>query len=60
MKRACKQCNTVFEGNKCPNCESTEHSDSWKGRVVILNTEKSEIAQKLKINKAGTYAIKTG
>jgi len=60
MKRACKQCNMVFEGTRCPNCDSIEHSESWKGRVVILNPEKSEIADKLKIRKQGTYAIKTG
>jgi len=50
----------VFEGTRCPNCDSIEHSESWKGRVVILNPEKSEIADKLKIRKQGTYAIKTG
>ena len=59
MKRACKQCNTIFEGDKCPNCGSTEHTEGWKGISIIINPEESEIAKKLKINKKGVYAIRT-
>ena len=60
MKRkACKRCSTLFEGNKCPNCESTDSTDSWKGIIHVLNPEESEISKKIKINKKGVYAIKT-
>lgn len=59
-KKACKNCNTIYEkDDKCPKCGSAEHTESWKGRVVVLNPEKSEIAQKLKIREKGIYAIKT-
>jgi len=57
-ERACKNCKTIFEGDKCPKCGSNEFTESWKGRVVILNPEQSEIAQKLKIKDKGSYAIK--
>ena len=58
--KACKICNIIFEGkDKCPNCESVESTDAYKGRVVILDPEKSEIAQKLKIKSKGNFAIKT-
>lgn len=59
MKRACKKCQTIFEGSKCPNCDSQEFTEGWKGRVVILDPKGSEIAKKLKFDKKGSYAIKT-
>jgi len=58
-QKACKICNTIYEGDKCPNCNSKESTDSFKGRIVVLDPEKSEIAKKLKFTKKGEYAIKT-
>ncbi len=58
-QKACKICNTIYEGDKCPKCESKESTESFKGRIVILNPEKSEIAQKLDIKSKGNFAIKT-
>ncbi len=58
-QKACKICNKIFDGEKCTNCGSKISTDSFKGRVVILNPEKSEIAQKLKIKNKGNFAIKT-
>lgn len=58
-EKACRICNTVFEGNECPSCGSKEFSDSFKGKIIVFNPEKSEIAGKLNIKKSGTYAIKT-
>lgn len=58
--KACKICNIIYEvGNKCPVCDSKEFSDNFKGRIIILNPEKSEIATKLKMKKKGEFAIKT-
>lgn len=58
-KKACKNCKAVYEGDKCPLCGSQDSTESWKGRVIILNPEQSEIAKKMKINKKGMHAIKT-
>lgn len=58
-QRACKICNTLHENEKCPACDSREYTDSFKGRIVVLNPEKSEIAQKLKLKNKGNFAIKT-
>ena len=58
-QKACLNCRTIFEGNKCPNCGETPSSDSFKGRVHIFNQEKSEIAENMKINDKGEFAIKT-
>jgi len=58
--KACKICKTIYEeGEKCPNCESKEYTDSYKGRIHVVNPEKSEIAQKLNITSEGNFAIKT-
>jgi len=58
-QKACKICHTIYEGEKCPKCESKESTDSFKGRIVLLNPEKSEIAPKLKLKDKGNFAIKT-
>ena len=58
--KACKLCNTIYEGGeKCPKCESKESVESFKGRIIVQNPEKSEIAQKLNLKDKGEFAIKT-
>ena len=58
-QKACKICNTIHESEKCPKCDSKESTESFKGRIYILNPEKSEIAEKLNIKNKGNFAIKT-
>lgn len=57
-EKACKHCKLIYEGDSCPHCERKETSDTFKGRVEILNPEKSELAKELKITKKGLYAVK--
>ena len=58
--KACKVCNKIYEtGDKCPDCESKENTEAFKGRVVVLDPKKSEIAKKLNIKNKGNFAIKT-
>jgi DNA-directed RNA polymerase subunit E" len=54
---ACKNCFSIAEGDKCPQCGG-ELSKDWQGYVVVVDPEKSQIAQRLNIKKAGTYALK--
>jgi len=54
--RACRNCKYLTEESICPNCNSKNLSNSWKGAVIIIDTN-SEIARELKIEKAGIYAI---
>ena len=59
--KVCKQCKTILEtGNRCPNCGSDDITDTYKGKIKIINPEKSTLAQSLKIQKKGNYALKTG
>lgn len=58
--KACKICNTIFENlEKCPKCGSKEYSESIKGRIAVLNPEKSEIAKHLNLKDKGNFAMRT-
>jgi DNA-directed RNA polymerase subunit E" len=60
-QRACKICKRIYEPSKeeCPECGAKEYTESFKGRIVVFDPEKSEIAQKLNVKKQGNFAIKT-
>ncbi len=58
-KKVCKNCDMIYEGEKCPNCGNQEHSEEIKGRLIILNPEESEVAKNTGKNEKGTYAIKS-
>jgi DNA-directed RNA polymerase subunit E" len=58
-QKACKICKIIYEGEKCPKCGSKESTESYKGRIVVFDSEKSEIAKKLGIKEKGNFAIKT-
>lgn len=58
-QKACKVCNAIYEGEKCPKCGSNESTDTVKGRMYVLDPEKSEVAQKIGIKGKGEFAIKT-
>ena len=57
--KACKICNTIYEEDKCPKCDSRESTDNFKGRIVVLNPEQSEIANKLNLKSKGNFAMRT-
>ena len=56
--RACKICKTLHENEKCPKCDSKEFTETFKGRIVVFDPEKSEIAQKINLKDKGNFAIK--
>ncbi|HLC53988.1 MAG TPA: transcription elongation factor subunit Spt4 [Candidatus Nanoarchaeia archaeon] len=61
-QKACKKCKAIYEGAKCPNCgaSSEDSAETFKGRIVVLDEERSEIAKNVKITKKGTFAVKLG
>ncbi|MCD6563281.1 MAG: DNA-directed RNA polymerase, subunit E'' [Thermoproteales archaeon] len=58
--KACVKCKLLVPPNVeiCPNCGSRDFSDDWEGIAIIINPEKSEIAQALNITNPGRYALK--
>lgn len=57
-KKACRKCKLFVEGTACPNCESTNFTTSWQGRLYVTDVQRSTIADKLGIKLKGEYAIK--
>ncbi|MEK6904331.1 MAG: transcription elongation factor subunit Spt4 [Nanoarchaeota archaeon] len=57
-KKVCRKCRIFVEGSECPLCKGRDFSDNWKGRVYIIDVDKSEIAKKINIKAKGEYAIK--
>lgn len=57
-KKACKRCKLFVEGDTCPQCGTSSFSNSWQGRLYIVDVTKSMIAEKIGIKIKGEYAIK--
>lgn len=57
-KKVCKQCKVFVDGNQCHLCKGNSFANSWQGRLLIFDAQKSEIAKKLSITAKGEYAIK--
>ena len=58
-EKSCLNCRAIYFGDKCPNCGETPSSESFKGRIHIFDAEKSELAENMKINANGEFAIKS-
>ena len=56
--RACRTCKNISDQNICPICKGTEFSDDYSGLLVVLDPENSILAEKLKTEEAGNYALK--
>ncbi len=54
---ACRNCRTLTYEKICPKCKSTNLSASWKGIVIIVDPENSQIAKELNISEKGEYAL---
>ena len=58
-RKVCRKCKIFVEKDRCLICNENDFTEIWKGRIIILNYGKSEIAKKININVNGEYAIKT-
>ncbi|MFH1399192.1 MAG: transcription elongation factor subunit Spt4 [Candidatus Woesearchaeota archaeon] len=57
-KKVCKNCKIFVEGKSCPICKGSQFGTTWKGRIHIIDANKSEIAKKLAVTIKGEYGIK--
>jgi DNA-directed RNA polymerase subunit E" len=57
-KKVCKNCKLFVEGQECPICKGNQFVTNWKGRIAVLDAERSEIAKKIGLKVKGEYAIK--
>lgn len=58
-KQVCRNCRRFTTEKTCPVCKSTNLSPSWKGLLIIIDTN-SEIAKMLNISEPGSYALYVG
>jgi DNA-directed RNA polymerase subunit E" len=57
-KKMCKKCKRLVIGDKCPICQSDKLNESWKGRIIVVDASKSEIAKIMKFDTAGEFALR--
>lgn len=57
--QVCRNCKRFTNESVCPACKSSNMSSSWKGVVVIIDTN-SEVAKALNITEPGKYALYVG
>ena len=57
-KKVCSKCKIFVEKEACPICGGSNFLTTWKGRIFILNPEKSDIARKIGAVREVEYAIK--
>lgn len=57
--QVCRNCRRFTTEKVCPVCKSTNLSTSWKGVVVVLDTN-SEVAKNLNIIEPGKYTLFVG
>lgn len=58
-EKACRTCRIIVEkGSECPKCGSKSLTTFWRGYVLVLDPEKSEIAKRMGISSAGKYALR--
>ena len=58
VEKVCRKCHYIADESVCPNCKSTDLSDDFGGLIIIMDPEKSVIAQAMKAKKKGRYAIR--
>jgi RNA polymerase subunit RPABC4/transcription elongation factor Spt4 len=57
-RKVCRNCKLFVEEDECPLCKGSSFSQSWQGRLFIIDSTKSEIAKKIGATAKGEYAIK--
>jgi DNA-directed RNA polymerase subunit E" len=57
-KKACKKCKIFTDTEECPICKGNQFTFNWKGRIYVIDSKKSTVAQKIGLTSNGEYAIK--
>ena len=57
--KAIKATKEIIDSAEQSKYQPEELSDNFKGRIIVLNPEQSEVAKALKVTKKGNFAVKT-
>jgi DNA-directed RNA polymerase subunit E" len=58
MRKVCKTCRSFTEEPNCPVCKGNQFTNTWQGRINVIDAAKSDIAKKCNITVKGEYAVK--
>lgn len=55
--KACRRCRLIIEKeNTCPACNASDLTTDYGGMVLVMDPEKSEVAQLMNVKIPGKYA----
>ncbi len=57
-EQACRVCRRLVKGNICTVCKSSDLTKNWKGILVVIDANGSEVAKEMGITAPGRYGIK--
>jgi DNA-directed RNA polymerase subunit E" len=57
-RKVCRKCKIFVKGSECPLCKGSDLTESWQGRINIIDANKSDIAKKINLTIPGEYVIK--
>ncbi|MFQ6064286.1 MAG: transcription elongation factor subunit Spt4 [Candidatus Bathyarchaeia archaeon] len=57
-EKACRECHLISRGSICPNCKTASLSDDFSGLVIVFDPKDSAIANAMKAEKKGRYALR--
>ncbi|MBU0953152.1 MAG: DNA-directed RNA polymerase subunit E'' [Nanoarchaeota archaeon] len=55
--KVCRSCKVFVKGDMCPLCNQANFSRSWKGVIIVVDPNESEIAKLLEIKAPGRYCL---
>lgn len=55
--KVCTNCKLFVKGDKCPICQMSTFSRTWKGVVYIKDPQNSEVAKLLGVTTPGKYCL---
>ena len=55
--KVCVNCKLFVKGDKCPICNMSSFSRTWKGVVFIKDPQNSEVAKLLNLTVPGKYCL---
>ncbi|MCD4806594.1 MAG: DNA-directed RNA polymerase, subunit E'' [Methanococcoides sp.] len=58
VDQVCRECHRIVSGQTCPVCASSNLSDDWSGLVIIVDPQRSIIAEMIGVELADKYALK--
>ena len=57
-QKACRECHLLSYKQTCPDCNTRDLSDDFSGLAIILDPKNSVIANIMKVERKGRFALR--